>query len=321
MKIAMLDLNFIRHDNIDITGFENYGDLYLYDDIPNFRMSDILKDIDIIISNKTKIDSELISNCKKLKYIGLLSTGYNTVDLHAANEKNIIVTNVPNYSTDAVAQHTFALITELYSKVSKYNTLVKQGEWEKSSNFCLLADPIYELKDKTIGLIGFGNISKQVFRLAKAYNMKALVYNRTKYIEYESNQLKFVDHINDIFKKSDIVSIHCPLFNETRGLINKEKLKMMKPNAILINTSRGPVVDENDLAYALKNNIIMGAGVDVVSTEPITHDNPLLNCENCIITPHIAWIPNETRQRLVNSAVNNLEQFLKGKPINTVNNN
>lgn len=319
MKIAIFDSDVVnRLEDLNFDDFYQFGDVTVYPKLSKFEIKDACSDKDIIMTNKTVINKEIIESSPNLKYIGLFSTGYNVVDITCAKSRNIIVSNVPDYSTNAVAQLTFSLILELYSKVGKYNSLVKSGEWSKSEDFCLFADSIFELEGKTIGILGFGNIGIRVAKIAQSFGMKVVVYSRSLKLKYESESLKFVQ-LDELFKLSDIVSIHCPLNDETKELVCEDKLKLMKPSSILINTSRGRVIKENDLVRALADRSIRGAGLDVVAVEPIKDDNPLLNLDNCIITPHIAWIPCETRRRLVKIAASNLKAYLEGRAQNVVN--
>jgi glycerate dehydrogenase len=271
----------------------------------------------MILTNKTIIDRAVMDACPNLKYIGLFATGYNVVDVEAAAEKGIVVCNAPAYSTAGVAQLAIALMLHFYSMAAEHDRRVHAGEWQQSADFCFYDRQICELGGKTLGLIGFGNIAKQVARIALAFDMKILVYNRTVYPEYENENLHFVS-LPELYQQSDIISIHCPLFEETRGMINRQAIEQMKPNAILINTARGPIINEADLADALNRGRIAGAGVDVVSVEPIRADNPLLQAKNCVITPHIGWAGRESRERLLEIVYQNIKGFLSGHIINQV---
>ena len=259
----------------------------------------------------------VLEKLPKLKYIGLLSTGYNVVDIEYAKEKNIPVCNVPTYSTLAVAQLTFALILEIYNRVALHNDAVHAGEWANSSDFCFWKTPLIELGGKTIGIIGFGKIGNAVAKIADAFGMNILCYVPRKKEAPAIKNFKFVS-LDELLRGSDIVSLHCPLTPETEKMVNADFISKMKKNAILINTSRGAAIDEDALAKALKNGDILAAGVDVLSCEPPRKDNPLLSCDNCIITPHIAWAGYETRQRLVSIVYDNLKSFLDGKVQNNV---
>ncbi len=253
-----------------------------------------------------------------MKYIGVLATGYNIVDVITAKAQGITVTNVPDYSSKSVAQFTMALILELCHHVGAHNTAVKQGEWIKSKDFSFWNYPLIELAEKTLGIIGFGKIGKATAKLAQAFGMKILVYNRTTYSEFENEDLKFVA-LDDLFQNSDFISLHSPLTQETKGIINSSSIEKMKNSAFLINTSRGPLVNEKDLAKALEEEKLAGAAIDVISEEPMKDSNPLFSAKNCIITPHIAWAPKEARQRLMQTTEENLKAFLEGNPINVVN--
>lgn len=317
MKIVILDSFSVNPGDLDFTVFEQFGTVVSYDRTPAELTVERISDAQIVLTNKTVIDKNIMDKCSNLRYIGLFSTGYNIIDVDYAKQKGITVCNVPDYSSKAVAQHTIALILEFYSKISEHNSLVKKGNWSNCIDFCFYSQGLSELNSKTIGLIGFGNIAKQVARIADAFNMNIIVYSKTIKQEFERDNLKFVD-FDYLLKNSDILSIHCPLFDGTRNLINKHSLNKMKRNTILINTSRGPIINDEDLAYALNNNIIAGAGLDVVSIEPILPNNPLLNAKNCIITPHIAWAAKETRERLIGVVVSNIKDFLNDKPKNIV---
>ena len=252
-----------------------------------------------------------------LKYIGVLATGYNVVDAEAAKRRNIIVTNVPAYSTMSVAQLTFSLLLELCHHVQRQSDSVIQGKWAQSPDFCYSDFPLKELSGKTIGIIGFGNIGKKVADIATVFGMNIIAASRHQMDQSERKNFRWVQ-INDLLEQADVVSIHCPLTPETKGLMNAGSLKRMKRSAFLLNTSRGPVVVEQDLADALNNGIIAGAGIDVLSSEPPSIDNPLFKAKNCIITPHIAWATKEARVRLMDIAISNIASFIDGKPVNVV---
>lgn len=252
-----------------------------------------------------------------MKYIGVLATGFNVVDVDAAKEFGITVTNVPDYGTMAVAQFTFALLLELCHHVWEHNLAVRSGEWSRSADFCFYKYPLIGLEGKTLGIIGFGRIGRAVANIARAFGMNVLAYGRNKNTIAESG-IRFAE-FDELLAESDVITLHCPLTESTRGMINKNTISRMKDGAMLINTARGPIINEADLAEALNNGKLAGAAVDVVSREPIREDNPLLRAKNCIITPHIAWAPKETRERLMKIAVENLRSFLDGNPVNVVN--
>lgn len=319
MKIVILDGYTLNPGDLSWKGLEKIGDLKVIDRTVNDseKVIDSIGDAEIVFTNKTIITKEVFERVPNVKYIGVLATGYNVVDIAAANELGITVTNVPAYSTDAVAQFTFALILELKNQVGMHHAAVKDGEWENSIDFSFTKTPLIELNGKTLGIIGFGRIGQATAKIAQAFGMKLSVFSNRKYPELESDSFKNVD-LETLLSESDIISLHCPLNEKTEGLINKNSIKKMKDGVMLINTSRGPLIVEEDLKNALNSGKIGGAGVDVVSAEPIKKDNPLLQAKNCIITPHIAWAPKEARERLMHIAVKNLEEFLNGNPVNVV---
>ena len=318
MNIVFLDSYTANPGDLSWEQFEALGNVTTYDFTPRELIVERCKDAEIIIDNKVVIDDEIMQQLPKLQYIGMLSTGFNVIDIKAAKERGIVVSNVPTYSTEAVAQLTFALILSVYNQVALHNSAVHNGEWSSCRDFCFYKSPLIELKDKTIGIIGYGKIGKEVAKIADAFSMNILCYVPSKKEQPEFKNFSFVD-LDYLAENSDIVSLHCPLTPETTGLINSEFLSKMKQSAVIINTSRGPAIDEQALADALNSGRIYGAGVDVLSTEPPKADNPLLSCEKCIITPHIAWAGYETRERLIGVVYDNLIAFLDGKPINVVN--
>ncbi len=319
MKIVILDGYTLNPGDLNWKGLEKLGDLKVLDRTVNDseKVIEAIGDAEIIFTNKTLLTKDVLVNVPKVKYIGVLATGYNVVDIATANDLGITVTNVPAYSTDAVAQFTFALILELTNQVGIHHAAVKGGEWINSIDFSFTKTPLIELNGKTLGIIGFGRIGQATVKIAQAFGMKVMVYSNKKYLELETDSFKNVD-LETLLSESDIISLHCPLTENTEGLINKNSIERMKDGVMIINTSRGPLIVEEDLKNALNSGKIGGAGVDVVSAEPIKKDNPLLQAKNCIITPHIAWAPKEARERLMNIAVSNLEKFLKGKPINVI---
>lgn len=318
MKIVILDGYTTNPGDLSWDWISEFGDCDIYeltaveDIIPRAR------DAEILITNKTPLTKETLAQLTKLKYIGLLSTGYNIVDWKYAASRGIPVCNIPSYSAAAVTQLTFALLFELTNSVYIHNLSVKNGEWSDCRHFCYWKTDLTELLNKNFGIIGFGKIGKRVANVASALGMNVLVHtpHPPKDGEFEAD---FVP-LDELLARSDVVSVHCPLTPETQGLVNSGFLSKMKPSAFLINTSRGQVVDENALAAALKDKVIAGAGVDVLSTEPPSRNNPLLSCENCIITPHIAWAGFETRRRLMKICEENIRAFVNGKPKNVVNN-
>ncbi len=317
MKIVILDAFTSNPGDLSWEKFEGLGEFIAYDYTTPEQTIERMADADAVITNKTVITREAIENAKNLKYIGVLATGFNIVDVQCAKEKNIPVCNVPTYSTNAVAQLTFALITEIYNQVGVHSAAVHNGEWTNSRDFSFCKTPLICLEGKTIGIIGFGKIGNAVAKLAAAYDMNILCYVPREKPQPAIENFKFVS-LDELLKESDIVSLHCPLTSETTGMVNDEFIGKMKKNAILINTSRGGAIDENALAKALKENRIYAAGVDVLSTEPPKADNPLLSCDNCFITPHIAWAGYETRVKLIDIVYENLKSFIDGKTINNV---
>ena len=256
----------------------------------------------------------MISSLPKLKYIGLTATGYNNVDIEYVREKGITICNVPNYSTVDVAQHVFAFLLHYANKINEYDASVKDGDWLKSKTFCYFDTPIVELYNKTMGIIGFGNIGKKVADIASAFGMKVLVYSRTK----KQSEYEFCSK-EELFKRSDFISLHCPLNEKTSRLINKETLSLMKPTSVLINTSRGGVIDEYALKEALEQGKIKHALLDVLTIEPMNKDCPLIGVKNVTFTPHVAWAPVECRQRLIEIVAQNVKAFIDGNPQNVVN--
>lgn len=319
MKIVILDAYTTNPGDLSWERFKEFGELTVYDrGIKNDLQESIdrIQDADVVLTNKVPIKEELLEACPNIKYIGTLSTGYNIIDLDACRTRGIPVCNVPSYSTSAVAQFTMALLLEVCHHVGEHNNIVHSGGWERSVDFCFWNYPLIELSSKTIGIIGFGKIGQEVAKLAAAFGMKVLAYSRTEYEEVRK-LAEYVD-FDTLLASSDIVSLHCPLFPETRGIINNEKIAKMKDGAILLNTSRGPLIVEEDVANALNSDKLYYYATDVASREPIRSDNPLLKAKNCIITPHIAWAAKETRERLVGIVYENLKAYTEGKVQNNV---
>ena len=274
-------------------------------------------DAQAVYVNKVPITRETIDQCPNLRFIGVLATGYNVIDVKAAKAKGITVCNVPTYGTDAVAQYAMALLLELCHHVGEHSECVKRGEWTNHEDWCFWNYPLIELAGKTMGIIGFGRIGQAAAKLAKAFGMEVMAYDSHVISELEGTICHYTD-LESLLKQSDVISLHCPLNTETEGIINKNTIDIMKDGAMLINTSRGPLIVEEDLKEALDCGKLGGAAVDVVSIEPIRNDNPLLTAKNVIITPHIAWAPRESRQRLMDVAVGNLKAFIDGNPQNVV---
>lgn len=315
MKIVILDKKTVTEGDISLKEIEDLGEVQSYNLTAREEIVEHIGEAEIVLCNKVPINAEVIEQCKNLKYIGLFATGYNNIDLEAAKKKGIAVCNAPAYSTDAVAQHTFALLLHLVNKVGTYNESVHEGRWINSETFSYFPYPISEISGMTMGIMGFGSIGQKVASIGKAFGMNIIVCTRTLK-DFEG--IEFVTE-EELFQRSDILSIHCPLTDATRNLVNGDKLKMMKPSAILINTARGPIINEQDLTDALNNDIIAGAGLDVLSREPMRDDNPLKSAKNCVITPHIAWAPKQTRERLITIVADNIKHFINGNPINAVN--
>ncbi|MDX1701483.1 MAG: D-2-hydroxyacid dehydrogenase, partial [Melioribacteraceae bacterium] len=273
---------------------------------------------EILFTNKTPLPKEVLDKTSSVKYIGVLATGYNVVDVDAAKENGMIVTNIPTYGTAAVAQYTLALILELCHHIGEHSRSVFDGEWTKGSDFCYWNYPLIELAGKTMGLSGDGGIGQATAKIAQSFGLNILAYDSYQNKDLENEYCKYTN-LDDLLSRSDIISLHCPLLESTKGIINKETISKMKDGVFIINTSRGPLIVEDDLQDALNNGKVAGAAVDVVSAEPIKSDNPLLKAKNCIITPHIAWAPKESRTRLMNIAIENLEAFINGNAINIVN--
>jgi glycerate dehydrogenase len=320
MKIVILDGYTENPGDLSWEGFAQAGDLTVYDRTPLQDEAEILNrigDAEIVYTNKTPLTANILRSAPNLKFIGVLATGYNVVDVAAAKEKGIPVSNIPTYGTDAVGQYAIALLLEICHHIGHHSQTVLDGKWTKSPDFCYWDYPLIELSGKTIGFIGFGRIGQVTARIAKALGMNTIAFNRSQ--SESGKQLAEYVSLEELLAQSDVISLHCPLFPETKGIICKDNIAKMKDGVILLNTSRGPLIEEQDLADALNCGKVAAAAVDVVSSEPIRGDNPLLQAKNCIITPHIAWAPKESRQRLMDIAVDNLNAFLRGTPQNVVN--
>lgn len=317
MKIVNLDGYTTNPGDLSWDNFRQYGEVVVYDRTKPEEIIERAKDADVLFVNKCVITDEIMSELPNLKYIGLQSTGYNVVDCEAAKKRGIVVSNIPAYSTNAVAQLVFALILQITNKVSLHSDAVHNGEWSACPDFCFWKAPLAELDSKTIGIVGFGSIGQRVANIAKAFGMNILVFTPHPKPEIFTD-VEFCD-FDTLCKNSDIITCHCPLTPDTENLINKSAISKMKKSAIVINTSRGPVVNDEDLANALNNDDIQGAGLDVLGIEPPSSTNPLLTAKNCIITPHIAWAAFETRKRLLSILEQNLKAFLSCNPQNVVN--
>ena len=317
MKIVVLDGYTENPGDLSWEGLEKLGSLTVYDRTPVQEIIPRIGDAEIVITNKTPIGKDVLDACVSIRYIGVLATGYNVVDVDAAQEKGIPVCNIPTYGTTAVAQMTFALLLEICHHIAEHSDAVKKGEWSNNPDWCFWKYPLIELADKKMGIIGFGRIGQAVGKLAKAFGMQILAYDANQ--NESGKEIGEYVALDELLAQSDVISLHCPLFPETEGIINKKNISKMKDGVIIINTSRGPLIKEEDLADALRKKKVYAAACDVVSTEPILPYNPLLGCYNSIITPHIAWAPKESRQRLMDVAVSNLKAFADGKWTNVVN--
>ncbi|MDE5618185.1 MAG: D-2-hydroxyacid dehydrogenase [Clostridia bacterium] len=313
MNIAVLDKNTLTVGDLDFSVIESLGSVKYCKINCEEDIIAACADCEAILCNKIVISRRVISSLPRLKYVGLFATGYNNVDIAAAREAGVIVANVPGYSTYAVAQHTFAMILHFCSQVFRYDESVKSGDWVRSETFSYFPYPMQELQGKVLGVYGLGNIGRRVAKIGEAMGMRVIVRSRTisKDAPYE-----FVG--DEIFGMCDFLTLHCPLTPDTAGIINADTLRRMKRSAVLINTARGGLVDEYALAEALNNGIIAGAALDTLSCEPPKADNPLLNARNCVITPHVAWAPTQTRRRLLECVAHNLSEFAKGRPVNVV---
>ena len=320
MKIVVLDGYTLNPGDLSWDALKELGEVVVYDRVENKidAIVEVISDATMVFTNKTVLSKEVLEMAPTIKYIGVLATGFNVVDIETATSKNIVVTNIPAYGTKAVAQFVMSLLLEMCHHIGEHNTSVQNKAWIKSADFCYWNAPLIELEGKTMGLIGFGKIGQATAQLAQAFGMKVLVYNRTIKKEFESESLAFVS-LEELVATSDVISLHCALTTSNEGMINKTLLGQMKKEVMLINTSRGGLINENDLADALNNDKIYAAAVDVVSTEPMKANNPLLGAKNCIITPHIAWATKAARQRLMHTAVGNLKAFMNDNPINVVN--
>ena len=308
MKIVVLDGYTLNPGDLSWDALRELGSCEIYDRSAPDEIVPRSTSAEIVLTNKVKLNGEYMSSVPTLKYIGVTATGYNIVDVAAARERKVIVTNVPTYGTQSVAQMTFALLLELTQHVGHHAQTVREGRWTRSPDFCYWDYPLIELDGLTFGVVGFGRIGKMVGELAEAFGMKVLTYSRKQPAA----------EMETLFRQSDIISLHCPLAPQTERLVNEERLAWMKPTAFLLNTSRGPLIDESALAKALNEGRIAGAGLDVLAVEPPTADNPLLRAKNCLITPHIAWATRAARSRLMEAVVENVRAYLTGESKNVV---
>lgn len=322
-RIVVLDGYTLNPGDLSWEPLEELGELTVYDRTSYDKSHEDLiiervGDADAVFTNKTPLSKEAMAKMPNLKFIGVLATGYNVVDIDAARDKGVMVTNIPSYGTNAVGQMAIALLLEMCHHVGAHSESVMKGEWANNIDWCYWNYPLIELAGKTMGIIGYGKIGQSTGRIAQALGMKVLAFDSYQNKALESETMKYVD-IDTLLSNSDVIALHCPLFESTMGIINKDTIAKMKDGVMIINNSRGPLVVEQDLTDALNSGKVAGAALDVVSTEPIKADNPLLKAKNCIITPHISWASKESRQRLMDIAIDNLKQFIDGHPVNVVN--
>ena len=316
-RIVTLDGYGLNPGDLSWENMAELGELTVYDRTAPDEIVSRATGAEIVLTNKTPLTQETLEKLPQLRYIGVLATGYNIVDTEAAKKRGIVVTNIPAYSSESVAQMVFAHLLNVASDVANHSQSVKAGEWANCKDFCFLKSPIFELAGKSIGIVGFGNIGSTVARIAHAFDMK--VYAKTSKRKEDLPDYVEPVTLETLLAESDVITLHCPLTDSTRNLINRETIALMKPTAIVINTGRGPLVNEQDLADALNNGRIKAAGVDVLSQEPPRADNPLIQARNCYITPHIAWATFEARNRLMKIATDNIRQYLAGNTVNQVN--
>jgi glycerate dehydrogenase len=314
MQIVITDGYTLNPGDLSWKAFEKLGEIKYYDRTPETETAARCREATVIITNKTPINSNTISTAANLKLIAVTATGYNIVDINAAKNKGVPVCNVPEYGTNSVAQHTFALILELTNHVGKHAQSVGNGDWIRSADWSYVKAPIMELSDKTMGIVGFGRIGQKVAALSRAFGMNVIFYNKGKQTTSAGSVT-----LSELFAQSDVVSLHCPLNKENNGFVNTKLLSLLKPTAFLINTSRGQLINEQDLADALQRNVLSAAALDVLSAEPPAAGNPLVGLQNCMITPHNAWISFEARKRLMQTTLDNILATLSGKPVNVVN--
>lgn len=314
IKIVSVDTCTVSCGDIDFSALDELGEVTYYDVLTEGGLAHAAADADVLLVNKASVDEKLISACPKLRYVGTYSTGYNNIDLAACAKRGITVCNVPGYSTHAVSQHAFALLLSFVGEIGKYSSSVARGDWKRAKTFCYMPWQTREIFGKTFGVYGYGNIGKATAHIAEAFGMRVIVCTRTP---PEDCRYELVSQ-REIFSQSDFLSLHCPLTEQTRGLVNEQTIALMKREAIIVNTARGGLIDEAALAKALNSGRIAGACLDVLAQEPMRKDCPLIKAKNVLITPHIAWIPRETRQRLVGEVADNLACFLAGAPRNRV---
>lgn len=316
LKIAVLDRCTVTNGDISFAPMEAVGKVIYYDVLPPAEIPAAIGDCDAVVVNKARITAEIMDACPNLKFIGLFATGYNNIDTAAAARRGIVVCNVPGYSTQSVAQHTFALMLHFASRVDEYAASVARGDWANASTFSYLSFPSHELCGRTLAIYGYGNIGRKVADIGRAFGMKVIATVHSP--RPAEDGVEFVD-VNELFSRADYLSLHCPLTEETRHLVNAQTLSLMKPTAYIINTARGGVIEEDALCDALNSGRLAGAGIDVLDTEPMRPSHPYLTAKNCYITPHVAWGTLDARSRLITMVAENLKAFEDGKPINKVN--
>ena len=320
MKIVILDGYTENPGDLSWDGVASLGELSVSDRTPLDDEAEIIRrigDAEIVLTNKTPINKNVFDACPQMKMISVLATGYNVVDTAYAKEKGVVVSNIPTYGTDAVGQFAIALLLEICHHIGHHDETVKTGKWQNCPDFCYWDYPLIELAGKTIGIIGFGRIGRRTGEIAKALRMHVLANDNFE--SEEGRQIADYVSLDELLERSDVIALHCPLFPETQGIINKNTISKMKDGVIILNNSRGPLIVEQDLADALNSGKVAAAGLDVVSSEPIKGDNPLLTAKHCIITPHMSWAPKESRQRIMDMTVDNLKAYLQGEPVNVVN--
>lgn len=321
MKITVLDGYTLNPGDISWRELEELGKLTVYDRTPADDIQCIIDrvgDARIVYTNKTPLPRTVFDACPAIRFVGVLATGYNVVDVEAAKEKGIIVSNIPSYGTAAVGQFAIAMLLEICHHVAHHDQAVHEGRWEKSADWCFWDYPLIELEQKTMGIIGFGRIGQAAGKIAKALGMEVIAFD--EYPNEKGRELAEYVSLDELFKRSDVISLHCPLFPSTEGIIHKGNIEKMKDGVIILNNSRGPLIVERDLADALNSGKVYAAGLDVLSLEPVRGDNPLLTAKNCMITPHISWAPKESRERLMHIAAENLKAYMAGVPVHVVSN-
>ncbi len=313
MKITILDGNALNPGDLSWDSLKEYGSVTVYSQTASDQVIERIGNSDAVFLNKININSSILEKCPNLKYIGVLATGYNVIDVNAVKKAGIVVTNIPSYSTMAVSQHVFSLLLNFTNQVALHNESVQNGDWKKSNSFCYWKTPLTELDGKKIGIFGYGNIGKQVEKIALAFNMKPLIC-----LHHPNSEIKNSVSFEEMLNESDVITLHAPLTSETNEIINKNTISKMKDGVYLINTARGGLVNESDVKDGLKSGKIAGYGADVLVEEPMSDNCPLFNVKNAVLTPHLAWAPLETRKRCLSIALNNFDSYLHGKIINSI---